>query len=229
MARLDYPWHIPDIKFGQNLVVNVILLIFILGFYAITGLVALIILVVDLIKSAKSKKDSSKPIAEQPKLQVSRDSASHHRNEAFSPTNQACDIYTNRENRNWLVLADDEMCDYERAFDEHGYVYLNTKNRKFQKYDTVYLYMATKKKVRYETLVVEVDVPRGDEKYWITTPSKGLTCKLQRVAEYKGRELTKSKLKIYGFKGENSIRLPICNNRELMEYIEDTFLEYSLR
>ena len=225
MARLDYPWHIPDIKFGQNLVVNVILLIFVVGFYAITGIIALIVFAVNLIKTNKSKRDSSGTAI--PKKTVN--SASEHRSEASSHSNSSCSICNKRENRNWLVLANDEICDYERAFNEHGYVYLNTKNRKFQLYDTVYLYMATKRKVRYETLVVEVDVPRGDEKYWNTPASKEPTCKLERVAEYKGRELTKSKLKTYGFKGEHSIKLPICNNRELIEYIEDTFLDYSLK
>lgn len=55
MARKDYPWSIPDIKFGSNLVVNSILLIFVIGFYAITGVVYLIIFIIDWVKEYKSK------------------------------------------------------------------------------------------------------------------------------------------------------------------------------
>ena len=56
MARRNYPWNIPRIKFGQNLVVNVIILIFIAGFYAIMGLMYLIAAIIDRIKKRKSKK-----------------------------------------------------------------------------------------------------------------------------------------------------------------------------
>ena len=130
-----------------------------------------------------------------------------------------------RKNRRWLVLADDNIFDYEKSFDEHGYIYLNTKNRRFERYDTVYLYMATNKRVKYETLVMDVDVPRQDKEYWKVSPPEGLTCKLQRTAEYNGRELCSSKLKEYGFNGEQSIKLPISNNTELLDYLEDFFVE----
>lgn len=56
MARRNYPWSIPNIKFGQNLLVNVIILIFIAGFYAIMGLMYLITAIIDRIKKRKSKK-----------------------------------------------------------------------------------------------------------------------------------------------------------------------------
>lgn len=219
MARLDYPWHMPNIKYGQNLVVNFIIFILVLVFYAVIGIVALIILVIDLILSAKSNRGCDETNVNSPKTQAS----------TLFPNNQINTSCDRRESRTWLVLVDDEKCDYVRAFDQHGYVYLNTQNRKLQVDDTVFLYVATKRKIRYETLVVGVGVPRGDEKYWVVSPPNGLTCKLQKVAEYKGRELTKSKLKAYGFKGESSIRLPICNNIELMDYIEETFLDYSLK
>ena len=209
----------PNIKFGQNLVVNFIILILVLGFYVVIGIVALIIFIIDLIRSAKSNPRGDEATVNSPKTQAS----------TLFFNNQIDTSCNRRESRSWLVLVDDERCDYVSSFDQHGYVYLNTHNRKLQVGDTVFLYVATKRKIRYETSVVGVGVPRGDERYWVVPPPKGLTCKLQKVAEYKGRELTKSKLKAYGFKGENSIRLPICNNIELMDYIEETFLDYSLK
>lgn len=127
------------------------------------------------------------------------------------------------ENRRWLVLINDADCNYERAFAEHGYVYVNSKNRHINVGDTVYLYNAREKRVKYDTTVVDIGVKRQDNDYWNVPPPKGATCKLEMMGEYKGKALSLSKLKKNGFNGEKTIKLPICNNMELLDYIEDEF------
>lgn len=133
------------------------------------------------------------------------------------------DTKSSVENRKWLVFVNDAECDYERAFAEHGYVYINSKNRHINEGDTVYLYVASKKRVQYDTMVVAIDVKRQDNDYWNVPPPKGVTCKLEMIGEYKGKALSLSKLKKNGFNGEKTIKLPICNNTELLDYIEDEF------
>ena len=133
------------------------------------------------------------------------------------------EIITPSKNRRWLILANDAECDYDRAFSEHGYVYINAKNRRINVGDTIYLYMTNEKRVRYDTMVVAVNVKRQDNNYWNISPPKGATCKLEMIGEYKGKALSLSKLKKNGFNGERTIKLPICNNMMLLDYIEDEF------
>ena len=127
------------------------------------------------------------------------------------------------ENRKWLAYVNDTEYDYERAFIEHGYAYINPKNRRINVGDTVYLYIASEKRVKYDTMVIEIDVKRRDNNYWRVVPPKGAACKLEKIGEYKGKALSLSKLKKNGFNGEKTIKLPICNNAELLDYIEDKF------
>lgn len=133
------------------------------------------------------------------------------------------DTFSSIKNRRWLMWVNDTECDYYRAFTEHGYVYINSKNRRMIVGDTVYLYVASKRRVKYDTVVVGVDVKRRDHKYWKVSPPKGATCKLELVRQYNGKALSKSKLKQYGFNGEKTIKLPICNNEKLLDYIEEEF------
>ena len=63
MARLDYPWNMPDFKFGRNLLINTMMLLLIVGFYIIMTLVVIIVMIVKwIIKRRKLKsKLSSTP------------------------------------------------------------------------------------------------------------------------------------------------------------------------
>lgn len=205
MARKDYPWHIPDFKFGNNLVVNVIILIFIAGYFAVVGIVSLIVMIVEHKGSSKSSKQGSY--------------------KSNNPSIVAKSTLTN-SHRNWLVLVNDRSCDYVKCFEEHGYVYVNTKQREPNVSDIFYLYTSKGRRVRFKTIVIETNVIRQDEKYWRTTPPEGLTCKLQLISEYTGWALCASNLGLNGFNGEDSIQYPICYNQELLGYIEKHFNDF---
>lgn len=126
-------------------------------------------------------------------------------------------------NRRWLVYANNENCQHDRAFAEQGFVSWNPHNRKFCVGDIVYMYMSKDCSVRFKTRVVEVKVPRADWKYWKVKPKDGLTCKLEFVAEYNGDALTGTEMMKHGFKGGGSIELPMYSNVELLDYIEELF------
>ena len=126
--------------------------------------------------------------------------------------------------RRWLVLADNKTYEYDKAIADLGYFYLNAKNRKLQVGDIVYLFMSKSKRVRYETVVTQLNVRRKDKGYWIT-PQEEIACKLKLSAVYKGKSLTAAQLRLHGFKGEKSIKLPICRNTQLLDYIEEQFQE----
>lgn len=127
------------------------------------------------------------------------------------------------ENRRWLVFANNNNCRHDKAFAEQGFVSWNPQNRKFRVGDTVYLYMSKDCGVRFKTRVVEVNVQREDLRYWTVKPTDGLTCKLELVAEYEGNALSATEMMKHGFKGGGSIELPLCNNVQLLDYIEEQF------
>lgn len=126
-------------------------------------------------------------------------------------------------NRRWLVYANESNCKHSKAFAEIGYVSWNPHNRKFREGDIVYMFLSTDRSVRFKTVVSAVNVPRTDQKYWNFTPSNTPTCKLDFVAEYNGELLNEEELKKNGFKGGGSIELPMCGNKELLDYIEEIF------
>lgn len=50
-----------------------------------------------------------------------------------------------------------------------------------------------------------------------------MTWRPEAVREFRGRSLNEVELYKYGFKGGRSIRRPLCNNTELLDYIESQF------
>ena len=127
------------------------------------------------------------------------------------------------ENRRWLVYANNENCNHDKAFAELGFISWNPQNRKFCVGDIVYIYMSKDCAVRYKTKVTAIKIQREDWEYWYVTPTEGLSCKLELVAEYNGTLLTSVEMKKHGFKGGRSIELPMCNNDQLLDYIEEQF------
>ena len=130
-----------------------------------------------------------------------------------------------QSNRRWLVFANNNKCDHERAFAELGFVSWNSHSRKFSVGDTVYLFFSKYRAVRVKAEVVETGVPRKDQAYWSTPPSDDFTCKLKFIAEYEGDALNEAVLMEQGFKGGGSIELPLCGNAQLLDYIESKFNE----
>ena len=128
-----------------------------------------------------------------------------------------------KQNRRWLVFANNEKCNHGRSFAEQGFVSWNPHRRKFAVGDTVYLFFSQDRAVRVKAEVVEVGVPRADKAYWNVIPPEDRTCKLQLVAEYEGDALNESVLMGHGFKGGGSIELPMCGNTQLLDYIEEQF------
>jgi hypothetical protein len=126
-------------------------------------------------------------------------------------------------NRRWLVYANESRCNHVKALSEIGYVSWNPHNRKFKVGDYVYMFLSLDRNVRFKTKVTAVNVPRTDQKYWITAPSNSLTCRLELITEYNGEHLNEEELKKHGFKGGGSIEQPMCGNKELLDYIEEVF------
>ena len=205
MSRKDYPWHAPDIKFGSNAVVNIILILILGGYYGVMGFVYLMMIIIELVNLIKSSKQSSS-------------------SDKSEDSNKITNL-TSSDRQRWLVLVNDRACDYARCFEENSCIYINTrKKRKPSIGDTVFIYTAKGRRVRFKTQVIGVDVQRHDSVYWKSPQPDGLTCKLQLLAEYKGWALCESNLKLKGeFGGVETIEYPMCNNLRLLDYIEEHF------
>lgn len=128
-----------------------------------------------------------------------------------------------KDNRRWLVYANESMCNHAKSFSEIGYVSWNPHNRKFNVGDYVYMFLSTDRCVRFKAKVTATNIPRSDHKYWSIAPHDSRTCKLDFVAEYNGELLNEDELKKHGFKGGGSIEQPMCGNKTLLDYIEDIF------
>lgn len=130
-------------------------------------------------------------------------------------------------NRTWLAFANENICNHRKALKELGFVNWTTNVKsKFAENDIVYLFMNDDRSVRFKLKVDKVNVPREDGNYWIDSAPNDNTYKLTFVAEYDGNLLKEEVLKRVGFKGGNSILNPSCNNKELLEYINDVFHRY---
>ena len=130
-------------------------------------------------------------------------------------------------NRTWLAFANKNICNHRKALKELGFVNWTTNVKsKFAENDVVYLFMSDDRSVRFKLKVDKVNVPREDGNFWIDSAPNDNTYKLTFVAEYDGNLLKEEVLKRVGFKGGNSILNPSCNNKELLEYINDVFHIY---
>lgn len=209
MARKDYPWNIPDIKFGSNLLVNFILLVIVIGFYLITGVVSLIIFIVDTIKTSKSK--SNKETAQ-----------------TDEATKKIEEIESNVAlGKKWLAPIDESKYNCYRCSKELGYVYIDVdESTTLNMWDTVYLYNLYEKRIRYKAYVVDVNVPREDEKYWQILPPHEPTCKLKITSMNIGWMLCEPNLRLYNYKlyDIDKMMFPICINDELMTFIDENYI-----
>lgn len=113
--------------------------------------------------------------------------------------------------RKWLVLADEEVCC--KAFDGDGYIYINSLNHELGSSDVVYVYAE-----RLEQVLFKAKVLKEHDKSQVSI------CKLKLIDKYRGHALSDSILRHKGFKGVNSIKLPICEPVELLDYIEEKFV-----
>ena len=128
-------------------------------------------------------------------------------------------------NRTWLIYANETKCDHIKAFQEIGKISWSIQV-KMQIGDVVYVYVGpTQKRVMFRTVVSEKDVKqRVDVKYWKIKPTnkKSFTLKLDTVYQG-GDELDEKNLCKHGFKGGRSLQIPNCNNKQLLEYIQEWF------
>ena len=110
MSRKDYPWHAPDIKFGSNAVVNIILILILGGYYVVMGFVYLIMIIIELVNLIKSSKQSSS-------------------SDKSEDSNKITNL-TSSDRQRWLVLVNDRACDYARCFEENSCIYINTRKKR---------------------------------------------------------------------------------------------------
>lgn len=128
------------------------------------------------------------------------------------------------QNRTWFAFANEKLCDHRGALKDLGFVSWTTNVKsKFMKGDIVFLFMNDDRAVRFKLKVAEVNVPREDGAYWKNSAPRDMTYRLKLVDEYTGNLLNEDVLKSVGFRGGNSILTPMCNDKELMEYINDVF------
>lgn len=129
-----------------------------------------------------------------------------------------------KQNRTWLAFANENICNHRKALKELGFVNWTTNVKsKFAENDVVFLFMNDDRSVRFKLRVDKVNVPREDSGYWIMPAPNDCTYRLKLIDEYKGKLLDEDVLEKVGFNGGNSILTPICNNAELIEYINDVF------
>ncbi len=130
---------------------------------------------------------------------------------------------TMKEDRTWLILAQEGKCKHTNAIRKLGFINWRKKsNARFAIKDTVYLFMSDSRSVRYKMMVTDQDCKREDQKFWIETPREGLTYKLKFLEEYKGKLLSEVELEKHGLK-HNSMQNAICNNKPLLDYIQSMF------
>ncbi len=130
---------------------------------------------------------------------------------------------TMKEDRIWLILAQEGKCKHAEAIRKLGFINWKMKsNARFAIGDTVFLFMSDSRSVRYEMHVDAEDCKREDQEFWIETPPKGSTYKFKFLQEYKGNLLSEAELEKHGLK-HNSMQNAICNNKPLLDYIQSMF------
>jgi hypothetical protein len=128
-----------------------------------------------------------------------------------------------KEDRIWLILAQEGKCKHAEAIRKLGFINWRKKsNSHFVKGDTVFLFMSDSRSVRYEMQVDAEDCKREDQEFWIETPPKGLTYKFKFLKEYKENLLSEAELEKHGLK-PNGLQNAICNNKPLLDYIQSMF------
>lgn|SRR5574344_295753 len=125
----------------------------------------------------------------------------------------------------WLVFANEKRVKHAASLDSDKKLisWVMGSNYHFNIGDSVYVFMSDERCVRYKTVVDAKNCQREDCDFWIETPPKDITYRLTRVKKYKGEKLYEDDLKLHGFKGGSSLRHPIKNNKDLLNYIESEF------
>lgn len=129
----------------------------------------------------------------------------------------------------WLMSANSKKYDHKRAFDEQGFIYWR-QIRNFEIGDLIYIY-CTKPigRIQYVAKVEEINLPMetvvSDKKYYpdASMQREGEYIKLSMLKEYKGNKLDTFDLEKFHFippQGPQRI-----NNKELLEYLVNTFEE----
>lgn len=72
-------------------------------------------------------------------------------------------------------------------------------------------------------VVTAENCKREDQEFWVETPPNDITYKLELLEEYEGTMLSEQELSKHGFNGGRSLKVPCCNNKELMSYIKTIF------
>ena len=125
----------------------------------------------------------------------------------------------------WLAFAQRKHCHHREALLNLGYINWTMYRTNFKIGDIVYLFMSDERKVCFKTIVVEEECDRTDINYWQIQPNMHHMYKLELMKEYCGDKLTEEELAKHGFRGGKSLQHPIKNNKELMKYIDDVFIE----
>lgn len=124
-------------------------------------------------------------------------------------------------NKTWIAFANRKRCRHADAFKNLGFISWTMNRTRFNIGDIVYFLVSDEKCIRFKGEVVEKDCEREDVSYWIEKAPKDKTYKIKFIAEYEGDKLNKSELYKHGFKGY--LRHPLCNNKELIDYIKSIF------
>lgn len=127
------------------------------------------------------------------------------------------------QNRTWLAFANRKRCRHADAIHNQKFISWRMGTARFAIGDIVYLFMSDERKVRFKMVVTMENCKRGDTAYWVGTAPDDITYKLELLDEYTGTELNESVLYEHGFSGGQSLEVPNCNNKELLDYIKSVF------
>ena len=132
-----------------------------------------------------------------------------------------------KENRNWIVFANEKLCDHVKAMSEIHCCNWASHHYRFEIGDGVYMYVCNidgeTRRIRYKTIVEAVHLTdRVDKSYWHIPLSGNESCLLRLVEEYYGTALDEEEIKKHGFKDFNAGSAKLVKG-ELLFYIEECF------
>ena len=136
-------------------------------------------------------------------------------------------VSVKKGNRNWIVFANEKLCDHVKAMTEIQCCNWASHHYRFEIGDVVYMYVCNKdgktRRIRYKTIVEEVHLmDRVDKDYWHIPLSGDESCLLRLVEEYEGTALNEEEIKKHGFKDFNAGSAKLVKG-DLLLYIEGCF------
>ena len=101
-------------------------------------------------------------------------------------------VSVKKENRNWIVFANEKLCDHVKAMSEIHCCNWASHHYRFEIGDVVYMYVCNidgeTRRIRYKTIVEAVHLTdRVDKSYWHIPLSGNESCLLRLVEEYDGK------------------------------------------